>query len=357
MLGRGIDQIQRHPGDPTIHESWATSAAQYVELAEAVSGPIRRAVDPAYVWGDLLIDLSMAGLDGLIVNLETAVTDRGRPWPGKQIQYRMHPANVGCLTAAGLDVAVLANNHVLDWSEPGLRQTLEVVARSGVQPVGAGCNGDEAWEPAVTDTASGCRVVVVAAGLTSSGIPSDWAADTDRAGVALLDGLTSRSVDQVARSVRSWADRAGDVVVMSLHWGGNWGYPIPVAHRRFARQLIDHAGVHVVHGHSSHHPLGIEVYRGHLILYGCGDLITDYEGISGHDEYRGELGGLYVADIEPSSGRLRKLRVIPTRMRKLRLSRPSPDEVAWLAAMFDKEGAELGTTATVDDDGRLTVSW
>ncbi|MDH3299242.1 MAG: CapA family protein [Acidimicrobiia bacterium] len=357
MLGRGVDQIQRHPGDPTIHEPWATSALRYVELAEAVSGPIPRAVDPAYVWGDLLTDLSNAGLDGLIVNLETAVTDRGRPWPGKRIQYRMHPATAECLTAAAIDVAVLANNHVLDWSEPGLRQTLEVVAGLGVRPVGAGCNEAEAWEPAVVDVASGSRLVVVAAGSTSSGIPSAWAAGADRAGVALLDGLQGESVDQVARLVRSRTDQAGDLVVMSLHWGGNWGYRIPVAHRRFAHQLIDEAGVQVVHGHSSHHPLGIEVYRGHLILYGCGDLITDYEGISGHEEYRGELGGLYVADVEPGSGLLRRLRVIPTRMRGLRLSRPSFDDVAWFAAMLDREGAKLGTAATVDEDGYLTVHW
>lgn len=357
MLGRGVDQIQRHPGDPTIHESWATSAVRYVELAEAVSGPIPRAVDPDYVWGDLLTDLSTAGLDGLIVNLETAVTDRGRPWPGKGIQYRMHPANVDCLTAAGLDVAVLANNHVLDWSEPGLEQTLDVVARAGVRPVGAGRNEAEAWEPAVVEVASGSRMMVVAAGSTSSGIPLAWAAEPDRAGVALLDGLLDQSVDHVARLVRSRADRADDVVVMSLHWGGNWGYRIPVAHRRFAHRLIDEAGVHVVHGHSSHHPMGIEVYRGHLILYGCGDLITDYEGISGHEEYRGELGGLYIADIEPVSGQLRRLRVVPTRMQGLRLGRPSSDDVAWLVAVLDREGAQFGVDATVDDDGHLTVTW
>ena len=47
---------------------------------------------------------------------------------------------------------------------------------------------------------------------------------------------------------------------------------------RFAHRLID-AGVDVVHGHSSHHPRPIEVYRGKLILYGCGDTIDDYEGI------------------------------------------------------------------------------
>jgi poly-gamma-glutamate capsule biosynthesis protein CapA/YwtB (metallophosphatase superfamily) len=50
---------------------------------------------------------------------------------------------------------------------------------------------------------------------------------------------------------------------------------------RFARRLID-GGVDVIHGHSSHDLRPVEVYRGRLILYGCGDCIDDYEGISGH---------------------------------------------------------------------------
>ena len=116
MCGRGIDQIMGHPGDPAIYEPWAKSAASYVDLAERRSGPIPRAVAPDYVWGDVLTDLREAAPDAFVVNLETAVTDRGSPWPGKGIQYRMHPANVDCLTAAGVDVAVLANNHVLDLS-------------------------------------------------------------------------------------------------------------------------------------------------------------------------------------------------------------------------------------------------
>jgi Putative enzyme of poly-gamma-glutamate biosynthesis (capsule formation) len=73
----------------------------------------------------------------------------------------------------------------------------------------------------------------------------------------------------------------GDIVVASIHWGGNWDYKVPREQREFAHKLIDEAGVDVIHGHSSHHIKGIEVYRGKLIMYGCSDLLNDYEGISG----------------------------------------------------------------------------
>jgi poly-gamma-glutamate synthesis protein (capsule biosynthesis protein) len=94
----------------------------------------------------------------------------------------------------------------------------------------------------------------------------------------MAPALSSAQVDVVAERVAAVV-RTGDIVVVSIHWGPNWGYHVPSSHRRFARALIDRAGVHVIHGHSSHHPLGIEVYRNRPILYGCGDLINDYEGI------------------------------------------------------------------------------
>src|SRR5687768_1455983 len=96
MTARGIDQIQAHPGDPTLYEGWLTSALEYTVLAERLHGPIPRGVDPTYIWGDTLPILDRIAPDVRLVNLETAVTDRGDPWPDKGIHYRMHPANVGC---------------------------------------------------------------------------------------------------------------------------------------------------------------------------------------------------------------------------------------------------------------------
>jgi poly-gamma-glutamate synthesis protein (capsule biosynthesis protein) len=209
MTGRGIDQILPHPGDP-------------------------RPAGFSYIWGDALAELARMKPGARIVNLETAVTTRGEPWPGKGIHYRMNPANLPCLTAAGLDCCVLANNHVLDWGREGLAETLATLRAAGLRTAGA---------------------------------------------------------EAVGRRIAA-QKRRGDIVVASIHWGGNWGYDVASAQRDFARALIG-AGVDVVRGHSSHHPKGIEVYRERPILYGCGDLINDYEGIEGHEAFRPGLSLMY----------------------------------------------------------------
>lgn len=356
MSGRGVDQILQHPGDPRIHERGTKSALRYVELAEQRSGPIPRGVEPAYVWGDALDALRDADPDAFVVNLETAVTDRGTPWPDKGIQYRMHPANVGILSVAGVDAAVLANNHALDWSHAGLEQTLDVLGDEGILTAGAGRDREEAWSPVRIPAATGGSVLVLAVGSASSGIPRAWAAGDRQPGVAMLDDLSEDTVDRVAALVQRWA-APDDVVVLSVHWGPNWGYAVPVSHRRFAHAVVERAGVHVVHGHSSHHPMGIEVHRRRLILYGCGDLLTDYEGIHGQERYRGELGALYLPTVDGHTGELQRLELIPTEVRRMRLSRPAPDDVAWLANVLHQEGAAFGTSVTAGDDGRLHVQW
>jgi len=261
MTGRGIDQVLPHPGDPRIFEPYSRSAQDYLHLAERANGPIPRAVDFAYIWGDALTVLDEAAPDVRIINLETAVTRRGEPWPRKGIQYRMHPDNIPCLSAAAIDCCVLANNHVLDWGYAGLEETLSSLSGSGLTTVGAGPSRAAAQLPAAFVLPGVSRVLVFAWGLPSSGIPMAWAATARKPGVNLLPDLTDRTISDITDTVGSHR-QPGDVVVVSLHWGGNWGYPIPAEHRRFARTLIDSGVVDLIHGHSSHHPLGIEVYRG-----------------------------------------------------------------------------------------------
>ncbi|MEN8159537.1 MAG: CapA family protein, partial [Myxococcota bacterium] len=199
-------------------------------------------------------------------------------------------------------------------------------------------------------------VLVFAVGLPSSGIPTAWAAAAERPGIALLPDLSERSVETLAARVRA-AKRPGDVVVVSIHWGENWGYAIPQEQVRFAHALIDSAGVDVVFGHSSHHAKGIEVYRGKLVLYGAGDLINDYEGISGHEEFRPDLAVLYTATVEPSSGRLRELRMTPFQLKRLRLERASRADVRWLRGVLSREGEPLGTRVESAPDRELRLRW
>ena len=96
MTGRGIDQILRESCEPQLYERYVRNAVDYVRLAERASGPIPRRVDERYIWGDALEELERARPHIRIINLETAVT-QSEDWLEKGINYRMHPANVGCL--------------------------------------------------------------------------------------------------------------------------------------------------------------------------------------------------------------------------------------------------------------------
>ena len=146
MTGRGIDQILPHPSDPHLFEPYVRSATEYVQLAEEKTGPLRRPVDFAYVWGDALPELTRRGVDARLINLETSVTVAEDAWPEKGIHYRMHPANVPCLTAADITCCVLANNHVLDWGYRGLAETLDTLHRAGIGTAG-GFGGKRARRP------------------------------------------------------------------------------------------------------------------------------------------------------------------------------------------------------------------
>jgi poly-gamma-glutamate synthesis protein (capsule biosynthesis protein) len=143
------------------------------------------------------------------------------------------------------------------------------------------------------------------------------------------------------------------MAVVSIHWGPNWGYAIPENHRRFAHALIDEAGVDIVHGHSSHHPIGVEIYRDRLILYGCGDLINDYEGIGGHDDIRPDLAVLYLATLTHAG--LKELDMIPMRLRRFSLERAGLDDTIWLARRLTGASRPFGTRFEDVGDGRLRV--
>jgi poly-gamma-glutamate synthesis protein (capsule biosynthesis protein) len=353
MTGRGVDQILPHPGDPELRESYVRDATGYVALAEAASGPIPRPVSPAWPWGDALAVLGDLAPDVRLINLETSVTRSGEFAPGKQVHYRMNPANIGCLTVARPDVCALANNHVLDFGRAGLAETLDTLAGAGLAAAGAGRDAVAARRAVAAGAARGGRVSVVSCGTGSSGIPPGWAAGPSRAGVDLLPSLSRPAADQIADRAQADGDAAG-LAVVSLHWGSNWGYEVGRDQVAFAHRLID-GGIGLVHGHSSHHPRPIEVYRGRLILYGCGDFIDDYEGIAGHREYRDDLRLMYFATLRRPTGELAELRMVPMQARKMRLSHASGLDRRWLAATLDRISRPFGAAVEPTPDGLLAL--
>lgn len=354
MLARGIDQILAEPCDPKLHEPYMDDARDYVAIAEEASGPIPRGAPPEYPWGDAIAILDAARPDARIVNLETSITRRGEPDRDKRIHYRVSPGNAACLSAARVDVCTLANNHVLDWGPDGLLDTFDTLDRLHIRRCGAGRDPAEAILPAVIELGDRGRVAVFSVGCADAGVPPWWSAEERQPGVHVLSDLGAESMRKLRHAMQPWR-RPHTIVVLSIHWGPNWGFAIDAAHRRFAHHMIDDAGVDVVHGHSSHHVKGIEVHHGRPILYGCGDLLTDYEGITGHEVYRGDLGLMYFTTFDEHSA-LAKLDMVPTRMHRFRITEAGPKEARWLATTLARGGDELDTSVALAGQ-RLSLTW
>ena len=356
MTGRGIDQVLPHPSDPILYEPYVRNAIAYVRLAEQTNGPIPTPLEFSYIWGDALAELERVAADVRIINLETSITERGQYWKGKGIHYRMAPENIPCISAAKIDCCALANNHVLDWGYAGLQDTLAALAKAGVKSAGAGRNRKEAEAPAVIEIAGKGRVLVFALGSATSGIPWAWAASASKPGVNLIDERSEDAIRRLGSHVKA-IKRPRDIVVASIHWGGNWGYDIPRAQRTFAHRLIEHAQVDVVHGHSSHHPKGIEVYRDKPIIYGCGDFLNDDEGIGGHEEYRADLTLMYFVCMDPSNGRLVRFNMTPMQNRRLRANRASEQDARWLRDTLHREAFHTRVVLNDSDPLTLTLYW
>lgn len=327
-----------------------TDARTYVTLAERAGGSIPVPTDFGWPWGEALSVLDEFAPDIRLINLETTITAGGDFAPRKAVHYRMHPDNIGCLSAVRPDACALANNHILDFGEQGLADTLGALEQAGIRGIGAGLTAGQPERPAVVDVEGGRRVVIASYGMESSGVRRSWAAGVNHPGVAVAD-LSDRSAAEIADRVTG-VKRPGDVAIVSLHWGSNWGYDVAPDQVRFAHRLID-SGIDVVHGHSSHHPRPIEMYRGKPILYGCGDTVDDYEGIGGYEAYRPDLRLMYFVSIERGDI---SLSMVPMRTRRMRLERASRDDAEWLRATLEHVGEPFGTRVQKTAEDVLAVS-
>jgi len=356
MTGRGIDQILPNPADPVLYEPFVKDARDYLYLAEQKNGPVPSPVSFRYIWGQALNELNRRNTDIRIINLETSITNSQNYWKGKGINYKMNPQNIACLTDAKISCCSLANNHVADWGFNGLLQTCESLNKGGIRYAGAGLNKREAQTPAILNLKQKGRIVLFSIGSQSSGIPSDWEAKTDHPGIYLIDEYSSRPVEKIAENIFQ-IKKPGDIFVVSIHWGENWGYEIPEKQIEFAHNLIDYAGVDIVHGHSSHHFKGIEVYNKKPVLYGCGDFINDYEGIDGYEEFRSDLVLMYFISMNTIEYNLVRMNLVPLRLKKFTLNQIESDDTEWTAGVINKYGIQFKTGVKFCEKFGFNLEW
>lgn len=227
-----------------------------------------KVADPAYPWGDALPVLRQA--DIRFANLECVLADGGTPVVGKAFHFRSDVKNVESLRSAAIDVVSLANNHVLDYGIDALREMLPALDRHGILRAGAGMDAEAARQPAV-------RLV----GPTAVGFIAftdnepGWEATTRSPGIHYVPvDAGDQRVTDLLELVRRTKGRV-QLLIVSAHWGPNWGAAVPAAHQSLARALIN-AGADVVFGHSAHIFRGVEIYRDRPIIYSAGDFVDDY---------------------------------------------------------------------------------
>jgi poly-gamma-glutamate synthesis protein (capsule biosynthesis protein) len=296
---------------------------------------------PASPWGDTLAIFRRA--DWRMCNLECVLADGGTPWSltPKVFHFRSDAKNLAVLQAAGIDALSLANNHTLDFGYGALAEMLATLDRAGLAHAGAGPDLAGAARPAISETPAG-RIAVIA---FTDNEPA-WEATAERAGVFYVpvDLKDARAAELIRRVGRTRAD--ADFLIVSAHWGPNWGYRPPAEHVPFAHALID-AGADLVHGHSGHVVRGVEVYRGRPILYCTGDFVDDYavDAIERNDQS-------FVFVVETDLRSVLGLRLYPTVIRDFQARLAGGREQTAIAGLMSRLCADLGTPARWDDPAR-----
>lgn len=260
-----------------------------------------KAQPPEYPWGNTLDILLSA--DGRLCNLECVISDFGEPWSRttKAFRFRTDAKNIAVLKAANIDAVSLANNHILDYEESALLETIRILDCDEVRHAGAGGNSMDAETPAIL-TVNENTVGLIA--FTDN--ESDWEATAVKPGTFYVPtDLGSRQTKSLFDIIVETRDQV-DLLIISAHWGGNWGVDAPLEHQELAHALID-AGADIIYGHSPHVFRGIELYKDKPILYSCGDFIDDYavDELERNDES-------FIFVIESRVNEIKQIRLYPT---------------------------------------------
>lgn len=200
-----------------------------------------------------------------MVNLETAITTGGNAAP-KKYNFRAPPTALRALSAAGVDVATMANNHGMDYGLEGLRDSLVAASDSDLAVIGIGKNAERAYAP-YTVTVHGQRLAFIGATqVLDSALIDDWTATADHPGLA-----SAKTVDRLVRAVRS-ARRQADTVVVYVHWGRTMRR-CPLDRQRELARALSHAGADVIVGGHAHRLLAGGFLGETYVDYGLGNFV------------------------------------------------------------------------------------
>lgn len=302
---------------------------------------------PAAVWGNLRDHL--LSLDGLFINLECCLSNRGEQWQRtyRPFHFRADPGwAISALRSVDVTGCALANNHILDYEEIALLDTLEALDEAGILHAGAGRTRADAFEPVIV---SSNELRIGFCSFTDN-LP-EYAATADAPGTAHIKIDVHN--DDTRAAVKTTLDQLWvqhpDLVIASLHWGPNMIEHPSESFREFGRWLLDQ-GVDVIHGHSAHIFQGIQVCNGAPILYDTGDFVDDY---SVDDTLRNDRSFLFEI-VVTETGTVGELRLVPTKIYDAAVHHAAETAANWSRNRMQLLSAEFGTTFE-NEDGMLVL--
>uniref|UniRef100_A0A7S3XFP0 Capsule synthesis protein CapA domain-containing protein n=1 Tax=Picocystis salinarum TaxID=88271 RepID=A0A7S3XFP0_9CHLO len=364
------DNMERDPRDErkeTTHQPGEGTELSLVLLGDVMLG---RLIDKQLsnvegsderIWGDWLPILQRKH-QIVAANLETSVCDHRKlpKMPDRVFNFAVLPQNMTkALSKANVTYVSLANNHVLDFQEGGLLQTIATLKAHGMHFSGAGKSLDEARTPAIL-TENGVNVAFV----SMADHPSEWEAKPGVAGINFIDPMSYKKADlqHQIKNARSMVDElGGGMVVVFAHWGPNWQWKPSEFIVHLGHDMIN-CGADVVFGHSSHHIMGVEIYHGKPIVYGAGAFLDDY---AMDESYRNNLGFLY--DLRIQRGRPTTLDMYPSMIHHTWM-KPTSDppyfssvekagekEARWLRDKLIHLCKDFGTEVQADELSKFSI--
>jgi poly-gamma-glutamate capsule biosynthesis protein CapA/YwtB (metallophosphatase superfamily) len=293
-------------------------------------------VPSVYIWGNLLPLIKRNDLN--LINLEAALTTSSQLVP-KVFNFKADPHKVQSLIDASIHVANLANNHVLDYSQEGLLETLTTLDQAGIQHIGAGKNINEASSPALF-AINGIKIGIL--GCTDN--EPSWLATEKKPGIKYLEVGDLETISNAIVELRSKVD----ILILSIHWGPNMRERPVKKFVQFAHDLID-LGVDLIHGHSAHIFQGVEIYQEKLILYDTGDFVDDYYV---DPMLRNDRSFLFL--VECNKKGIQRLRLIPVLIQNFQVNKAKENEAKEIMKRMQLLSREMHTEFHVQN-GELVL--
>lgn len=286
-----------------------------------------------YPWGDMLSFLKSTDIN--LINLETTFTkSEKKVW--KAFNFKADPDKIEALTAARIDVVNLANNHILDFSEEGLIETIKALDDSNIKHVGAGIDKNAAKKPVIIKRNN---ISIGIIGYTDN--EPSWEADTHKSGTNYLRVGDIKKIEKDISEIREKVD----ILIFTIHWGPNMRQKPSKSFQEFAHKVID-LGVDIFHGHSAHIFQGIEVYDSKLILYDTGDFVDDYYVTP---SLRNDRSFFYI--IEVSKKGVVSARLIPVLISKMQVNKAKGEDYAEIVSRISMLSKDFNTEIKETEKG------